>query len=73
MDLVAVLVFISVTCVILVLFNVPAFTANDNLGAVILLLAAYCTASISMVYCLEKLFRGGICRFLQELCQVFVI
>ena len=56
-DLVIILLFIAIVSVILLAFGVPAFTANDNLRAMILILFLYCTSSISLVYCLEKLFR----------------
>ena len=56
-DTLIVMLFIGVVYVILLAFGVPAFTANDNLRAMVLIIFLYCTSSISTVYCLEKLFR----------------
>ena len=55
-DLLSVSVFIALTVAVLAAFGLPAYTANANLAATVLLLFLFCTAAISMVYCMEKLF-----------------
>ena len=51
------LVFLALATLIIFAFQVRSFTANDNLGASVLLMLLYCTASNSLVYLLEKCFR----------------
>ena len=72
-DMLIVLIFIAFVSVILLAFGVPAFTANDNLRAMILIIFLYCTSSISMVYCLEKLFRDPSLGQLTVIClNIFI-
>lgn len=49
--------FVCVTAIILLIFGVPSYTDKDNLSAVVLLLFLFCSASASVVYCVEKVFR----------------
>ena len=56
-DLLLDLVFLGMAALIILAFQVRSFTANDNLGASVLLMLLYCLASNSLVYLLEKCFR----------------
>ena len=56
-DLCRDLLFLSLAALVIFLFQVRSFTANQNLGASLVLMLLYCTASNSLVYLLEKCFR----------------
>ncbi len=59
---------VGVTAVILQAFQVAAYTARSNFPAVILLILTYCTASISINHCAEKLFSDSSMSQLVVLC-----
>ena len=55
-DLLTSLVFVALSSLILYLFQVRSFTANDNLGASVILMFLYLMACNSSVYIIEKIF-----------------
>ena len=55
-DLITNLIFLSLAAIILYIFQIRSFTAKDNLGASILLMFLFLTASNSFVYIVEKIF-----------------
>ena len=55
-DLMTNLVFLSIATIIIYMFQIRSFTANDNLGASVLLMFLFLMASNSLVYIIEKLF-----------------
>lgn len=56
-DLGVTIVFVAMSGAILQAFQTPSYTGKANFLAVSLLLFFFCTASISLVYCVEKTFR----------------
>ena len=55
-DLMTNLIFLSLAAIVLYIFQIRSFTAKDNLGASILLMFLFLTASNSFVYIVEKMF-----------------
>ena len=55
-DLMTNLVFLALATIIIYMFQIRSFTANDNLGASVLLMFLFLMASNSLVYIIEKLF-----------------
>ena len=51
-----VVLFVLISVAIVAAFQIPSFTYQDNFAALVLLLFFYCTASINLNYCTEKLF-----------------
>lgn len=64
---------IALAIVVMVWFDIPAYTAKDNLGGICLLLAMYGFATIPMVHLFEKMFNDASLANMHILCLNIII
>lgn len=59
--------------IVFLIFNIPAYTAKDNLYGIVLLLALFGFAGIQMVHLCEKLFNDASLANMYILCMNILI